>query len=148
VLNNQSQAKRKLLEKQLRGDRGGTCKSRVAIPLRNPAEPAPLSFAQQQIWAHAQLKPEIPIYNEPITIGRAGPLNAFALEQSLLEIVRRHEILRTTFEVIDEQPVQIVHTPPDRFNLPVVDLRGIPEAHRGAEALRIATEDLRRPFDL
>jgi amino acid adenylation domain-containing protein len=93
------------------------------------------------------MDPGLPIYNEPVTIHRSGPLDVKALEQSLSAIIRRHEAWRTTFHCLHGQPVQIVQ-PPFPLDLPVVDLRGLPEVKREAEALRLATEDSRRPFDL
>src|ERR1700687_4898520 len=70
---------------------------------------APLSFAQQQIWLHAQMVPgRIPIYNEPVTIHRHGMLDVPALERALTEIVRRHEAWRTTFSPGDGEPIQVI----------------------------------------
>ena len=108
---------------------------------------APLSAAQQQIWLHAHLAPELPLYNEPFTIRRRGSLDVAALEAALGEIVRRHEAWRTTVQVDGSHPVQVVQ-PAAAIHLPVVDLSGMPVAAREAEAARLATEDARRPFDL
>src|SRR5215471_5715189 len=70
---------------------------------------APLSFAQQQIWLHAQLVPQgSPVYNEPVTIHRHGKLDVSVLERVLTEIVRRHEAWRTTFSRGDGEPVQVI----------------------------------------
>jgi aspartate racemase len=108
---------------------------------------APLSFAQQQLWLHAQLAPDLPLYSEPVTIHHAGGLDVRAVERSLAEIIRRHEAWRTTFSVVDGELRQVIHSPP-AIALPTVDLRGLPPAAREGEALRIATEDALRPFDL
>ena len=70
-----------------------------------------------------------------------------ALKQSLNEIIRRHEAWRTNFATKDGQLVQVINPAID-LELPVVDLRGLDEAEREAEALRLATEDARRPFNL
>src|SRR5262245_50643595 len=67
-----------------------------------------LSFAQQRLWFLAQLEPESSAYNIPAAYRLSGPLNVPALEQSLSEIVRRHETLRTTFAAVDGQPFQRV----------------------------------------
>jgi len=75
-----------------------------------------------------------------------GKLNIPALEQSLNEIVRRHEILRTSFTVIDGQPVQVI-APTLSLKLPVVDLQDLPETQREAE-LRLATQAAQQPFNL
>src|SRR3569832_2242618 len=64
----------------------------------------PLSFAQQRLWFLAQLEPDSPAYNIPIARHVTGQLNVPALEQSLGEIVRRHEIQRTTYTLVDCQP--------------------------------------------
>src|SRR5579859_3678011 len=102
-----SEAKQKLLEKYLRGELGVHRETRQ-IPRRNPGERIPLSHAQEQVWFHSQLAPELPLYNEPVTIHYSGPLNVEALEQSFNEILRRHEAWRTAFKVVDGEPVQEV----------------------------------------
>ena len=62
-------------------------------------------------------------------------------------IVRRHEALRTSFPAVDGQPAQVISLD-QTLTLPVVDLQDLPEAKREAEALRLATEEATRPFDL
>jgi amino acid adenylation domain-containing protein len=142
-----SEAKRRLLEKYLRSMPAGN----GAVPRITPRpqdKPAPLSFSQEQVWLHAQMTGDVPFYNEPITIHRRGALDVAVLERCLLEIIRRHEIWRTTFDVAAGEPVQVVHPAPTTFPLPVIDLRQLPEKERCAEAVRLATADARRPFDL
>jgi amino acid adenylation domain-containing protein len=107
----------------------------------------PVSFAQQRLWLLDQLVPGNPFYNIPAAIRLTFPLNVAALEQSLNEIVRRHEALRTTFAVVDGKPVQVI-APSLTMLLPVLDLRTLPQSEREAESLRLATEESRRPFDL
>lgn len=82
----------------------------------------PLSFAQQRLWFLNQLESDNPFYNEPTAVRITGSLNANVLEQSLNEIVRRHEALRTTFVVVDGQPVQFI-VPILTLTLPVVNLQ-------------------------
>jgi len=91
--------------------------------------------------------PETPVYTECVTIHLPGPLDVAALEQSYNEILRRHEAWRTSFPVVDGQPVQMIHPAPT-VTLPVVDLQHLPEAEREAEAHRLAAEEVQRPFDL
>ena len=123
-----------------------TCASVGSVP--EPAQAyAPVSFAQQQIWVHAQLVPEIPIYNEPITIRRNGVLDVQVLERVLTEIVRRHQAWRTVFRAVGGEPVQIVQ-PAMPVRLRVADLRGLPTGERESEGRRLAVEDALRPFDL
>ncbi len=143
-----SEAKRRLLQKYLRGEPEKERAERALICRRPPGEPVPLSFAQQQIWLHGQIAGDVPFYNESIVVDRQGPLDVAVLERCLLEIIRRHEIWRTTFEATAGEPIQIVHPDPRVFPLPTTDLRKLPEAEREAEAVRLATEDAQRPFDL
>ena len=109
---------------------------------------APLSFPQQQIWLHSQMAPKVPLYNELVTIYRHGPLDVGILERCLTEIVRRHEVWRSNFEMADDdEPLQVVRAVAE-IKLPLLDLRSLPRAEREAEALRVATEQTRKPFDL
>lgn len=141
-----SEARRTLLQRYLRGGAAGVEAKPLTIPKHDHAGPAPLSYSQQQIWLHSQLAGPYLIYNEPITIHRHGELNHAALERSFTEVVRRHEAWRTTFQWNDGQGTQIVQPAPDHIEIPFNDLRKRPDAER--EALRLATEDARQPFDL
>src|SRR5215472_2121101 len=142
-----SETKRALLDKYLRGGLPQPATVTRTIPKRTQPGPAPLSFAQQQMWILTQISPDMPVYNETLTILLPGPLDVVALEQSLNEIIRRHEIWRTSFPLVDGQPVQEIH-PTLTLTLPVIDLRSLPEIEREAEAARQATEEAVRPFDL
>jgi hypothetical protein len=144
-----SETKRQLLEKYLREEPTQRGQESGAITRRPAGEPALLSLAQEQMWIRETTGPGLPpIHNESITIHRAGPLDAAVLERALAEIIRRHEIWRTTFSLRNGVPVQVIHPAPFTVSLSVVDLKGIPEGVREAEALRVATEEARRPFDL
>jgi len=107
----------------------------------------PLSFAQQRLWFIDQWEPGNPYYNIPTAVRLTGPLDVAALEQSLNEVVRRHEALRTTFETVEGRPVQII-APVLTVPLPVVDLGGLAETEREAEARRLAVEEAGWSFDL
>jgi thioesterase domain-containing protein/acyl carrier protein len=125
-------------------------KSQRQAPLIRPVSrdgEIPLSFAQQRLWFLHQLEPDNPTYNMSIACRITGPLNVAALEQSLGEIVRRHEALRTNFATVEGRPVQVV-VPEPTLALQVVDLRELPEPEREGRALRLATEETQRPFDL
>jgi len=106
-----------------------------------------LSFAQQRLWFLDQMEPGLPAYNLPAAVRLKGPLNVAALEQSLNEIVRRHESLRTTFGVIDGRPIQVI-APTLTIALPVVDLRQLPASEQETEVRRLVTAEAQRPFDL
>ena len=107
----------------------------------------PLSFAQQRLWFLQQMNPQSPVYNMPVASRLLGKLNVKALEQALNEIVQRHEVLRTTFQMVDAQPVQVI-SPHAALALPLLDLTHLPETARETEAHRVAVENLREPFDL
>jgi surfactin family lipopeptide synthetase A len=145
-----SEPKRALLKKYLAGQLGQAPEHWHAIRPRQPGgDLPPLSLEQEQIWLRAQAAPPgaPPFYNESITLHRHGRLNLPALKRSLSEIVRRHEIWRTTYSAPDGHPVQTVH-PPVAVELTAADLRHGPAGQREREALRLATEDATTPFDL
>jgi len=107
----------------------------------------PLSFAQQRLWFLHQMEPDSPVYNIPVALRLMGDVAPADLAASLGEIVRRHEVLRTTFETRAGQAVQIV-PPPRPVELPLVDLWDLPAQLRDAEAQRLACEEGSRPVDL
>ncbi|HEX7241395.1 MAG TPA: condensation domain-containing protein, partial [Longimicrobiaceae bacterium] len=125
--------------------RGSGAAAAPPIERVSRAEPLPLSFAQQRLWLVDRLEPGSAAYNMPFALRLRGSLDAAALRASLDALVRRHETLRTTFEERDAGPVQVIH-PPAPVPLPAVDLRGLPEPEREAEAL--AGEEALRPFDM
>ncbi|MBA3260828.1 MAG: amino acid adenylation domain-containing protein, partial [Gemmatimonadales bacterium] len=107
----------------------------------------PLSFSQERAWFIQHLNPANMAYHFQATVRFTGPLDVAVLEQSLSEIVRRHEILRTTFPAVDGRPTQLIHQPfPVR--LPVIDLQSFSAERREAEAQWLINEQLRKPFDL
>jgi amino acid adenylation domain-containing protein len=109
--------------------------------------PLPASFPQQRLWFLDQLEPGSASYNIPTAVRLAGELNVPALSAAFDEVVRRHEILRTTFKAEVGVPLQVVGRavplPP-----PIDDLSGLSETHREAEARRLMGEEARAPFDL
>jgi amino acid adenylation domain-containing protein len=124
----------------------------TAVPVVTPVSRSsvlPLSFAQERLWFLDQLESESPAHQN--TISQAwrllGSLDVDALERSLNEIVRRHEVLRTTFVSTKGQPVQVISSALT-LTLPVVDLRELPETDREPEAQRLAIEEAERAFDL
>ncbi|MBD2592895.1 amino acid adenylation domain-containing protein [Nostoc spongiaeforme FACHB-130] len=116
-----------------------------AVPL-NPipqAEVYPLSFAQQRLWFLDRLQPGNPAYNISLAVNLQGELDIILLEQSLNEIVRRHEALRTTLNVVNGQPVQII-TPSLKLFLSVID----DQKNIASSVQQFLTEQSQRPFDL
>jgi len=107
----------------------------------------PLSFAQQRLWVLMQLEPDGAAYNLPVALRLSGTLDVSALERSVNELVRRHEVLRTTVELIDGQPAQVV-SPASTMTVPVVTLDHLTGSEREAAVLRLATAEAQRPFEL
>lgn len=144
-----SDAKRKLLESYLQGQGIHSLAPAFAVKRRPAGIQAPLSLVQEQVWRRAVSGDSVPsFYNESITIHRTGELNTEILERCFGEIISRHEAWRTTFDTVAGEPIQRIHAAPSRIEIPWIDLGGIAEAAREGEALRAATEDARRPFDL
>jgi amino acid adenylation domain-containing protein len=107
----------------------------------------PLSFAQQRLWFHDQLMPENPAYNISAAVRLKGELSIASVEQTLEEIIRRHESLRTTFNLVGWKAVQVI-APALPLPLTKIDLRDLPSVEREAETIRRATDEARAPFDL
>ncbi|QDL10800.1 non-ribosomal peptide synthetase [Brasilonema octagenarum UFV-E1] len=110
-------------------------------------ENIPLSFAQERLWLLEQLQPGSATYNIPVAVQFVGLLNVNALEESLCEIVQRHEVLRTTFPVLDGQPFQAIAST-ITLKLPIVDLRELPQAEQKPLVQRLIDEESQRTFDL
>lgn len=117
------------------------------ITPRRDLREAPLSYAQRRLLFLQQFDPDSPAYNVPRVFRLTGKLNIPVLERTLSEIVRRHEILRTTFHVNGDEQLQVIHPTYD-VSVPVIDLDHVPEAEREAEVQKFSVEEARRLFDL
>ncbi|MEH1969388.1 non-ribosomal peptide synthetase [Nostoc sp.] len=107
----------------------------------------PASFAQQRLWFLDQLIPGNAIYNVPTVIRLTGSLNKAALEETFNEIVRRHETLRTTFIVLDGQPLQAI-APNLTIPISVLNLQQLPVDEQEVKAKCIITAEIEHPFNL
>jgi amino acid adenylation domain-containing protein len=114
---------------------------------RTGSDSAPLSFAQERLWFLAQLEPGSAVYNICRAFRLTGNLNIAALESSLSEILRRHEILRSQIRIVNGRPVQVAVAVP-RFEVPVIDLRSLTEAERDREVSDRIKAEAERQFDL
>jgi len=145
-LQNLSPEKRELFELMLK-EKGVDILGSKIVPRGRETNKFPVSFGQQRLWFLDQLEPGTPLYNNPAAVLLQGKLNVQALKQALDEMVRRHEVLRTTFETEEDQPVQVIH-PDLPVDMEQLDLRDVPEAERQRRAMEIAREQAQQPFDL
>lgn len=138
-----SPEKRALLERRLAGLKrnGGPKTTRIPALERRIH---PLSFAQRRLWFIQQVDRSSSAYNVPAAYLLRGALDADALQESLNDIVRRHEILRTSYELWQGQPVQVV-APERRFTL---ECRDLPVDESDILLREVADEEAHRPFDL
>ncbi|MBV9788006.1 MAG: amino acid adenylation domain-containing protein, partial [Chloroflexi bacterium] len=107
----------------------------------------PLSFAQQRLWFLDQLEPGSPLYNIPSAMRLQGKLDLHALQRTINIIAERHESLRTTFAVVDGQPIQVIASV-TAIDLPTVDLRALQPDEREAAVQQLAIQEAQQPFDL
>jgi hypothetical protein len=140
-----SPAKKALFEKRLQGVESNSRFN--LIPKRSCISPTPASFAQERLWFLHQFDSNSAYYNEPGSVRLKGNLNVVALEQSLNELVRRHETLRTTFELVKGQLVQVI-APTLTLKLPLVNLCELSQDRQNVEIQKLAFEENQRPFNL
>ena len=141
-----SPAKQALLEQRLKA----MPRDRPAIreiPRRPDPGCAPLSYAQRQMWVIDRMTPGNAACNLPYGYRLHGPLNHDVLEASFNAVIERHEVLRTTFDVDNSEPIQRIH-PQLRIAIRVADLRHVPAGEREARLQALASEESVRPFDL
>jgi amino acid adenylation domain-containing protein len=145
-----SEAKRRLIEKYLRGGIATTEESLSVIPRRSQTKPQ-LSYSQERLWFIDQLMPGSAAFNVPMAVKLPGPINVAALQRAIDEIVRRHESLRTTFVTADGAPTAVVAQQCDTTIevLDVTSFEAIFEASaREAETHRLVEQEILRSFDL
>jgi amino acid adenylation domain-containing protein/thioester reductase-like protein len=145
-LANLSPEKRELLLKRLEKKQENIIPNTIECQKRN-TNIFPLSFAQNRMWFLDRIEQESSAYNISTALRLKGRLNATILKKCLEEIVTRHEILRTTFAVVEEKPVQIINHCAD-FPFAIADLQALPEAAKQKEVLWLAKEETKKPFDL
>lgn len=129
-------------------DKKKAAAQKPAIPRRSaPSDPAPLSFSQERLWFLNQLEPDNSAMNMHGKIRLKGALNLAAVEQTLSEVIRRHEILRTTYHNLAGEPVQVI-APAEPRTMPVVDLTELSESEREAHLQRLSMKEGIRPLNL
>lgn len=123
--------------------------SRVGPPIHpsSRADPLPLSFAQERLWFFDKFQPGNPAYNISSAFSVSGHLNIMAMEQALGELVRRHEVLRTTFPLLENRPIQKISSDLE-IMMDVRDYRHLSEPERGEVTRRILEQEARTTFQL
>ena len=107
----------------------------------------PASPVQERFWLLSQIERNNAAFHMPAMVRISGPLDVPALERSFQAVIERHETLRTTFEEIDKEVVQIV-SPAKPFVLPVADLQDTPEIQREERLNALIREESLKPLDL
>ena len=117
------------------------------IPRRTHNENLPLSFAQARLWFLDQLEPGTSAYNITFALKLVGVMQTAMFVRCLNLIVQRHEILRTTFSVVDGDPIQVI-APTTELHIPVIDLQSISQDDRTHLAQQCAYHAAQQSFDL
>src|ERR1700761_7572069 len=134
-------------ERQQRLRAGAAARQARRIQPRAPGAKVPISAEQYRIWLHSSQQPDMPLYNEAITVHKRGSFDLKTFEATFNEILRRHEAWRASFVLLDGELLQVID-PDLHVELPLVDLSTLPQEEREAEALRLATEDARKPISM
>ncbi|MEM9004406.1 MAG: amino acid adenylation domain-containing protein [Cyanobacteria bacterium P01_F01_bin.86] len=117
------------------------------IQPRNQNQSLPLSWAQERLWFIDRLEGEKATYNLPFTVRITGELDSYALQQALSEIVRRHEVTRTSFQTVDETPIQVIH-PEATLSIDIVDLQDLDTREKENSVIQQAQREASTPFNL
>ncbi|MEH2198295.1 amino acid adenylation domain-containing protein [Nostoc sp.] len=140
-----SPEKRELVLQKLKKQQQSTSDNKL-IPISRQ-QLLPVSFAQQRLWFLDQLEGENCVYNVPFFLQISGCLQIAALQQAITAIIQRHEVLRTSFCVVNESPIQVIHANP-KLTMQLIDWRQLTEADQLKKAQQLAIEELQQPFDL
>ncbi|WP_017653095.1 non-ribosomal peptide synthetase [Fortiea contorta] len=138
--------KRALLELRLK-QKNLLQKKWTSIAKRKAQDALYLSLIQEKFWIIQQLQPDLSAYNESNLLKITGNLNKNVLEKSLNTIIQRHEILRTSFRVVDGQTIQNI-APAIQITLPIVDLQDCSKIEQEAKVKQLVIEHSSLPFDI
>ncbi|HEU4963852.1 MAG TPA: amino acid adenylation domain-containing protein, partial [Bacilli bacterium] len=124
--------------------------SSVALTRYEQKEQIPLSFAQERLWFLNQLSPGNPFYNIQQMIRIRGSIDWRDVERAFKQLAERQAVLRTTFQVVDQTPVQVVHdmSQDEIFDLQYLDYHGYAREEAEAKVHALANEESQRGFDL
>jgi amino acid adenylation domain-containing protein len=122
--------------------------SRTAtIPRRKRENHCVLSFDQERLWIIDQMEPGNPAYNIYSASRLLGPLDPALMERAVNELIKRHEILRTTFSLVEGEPVMVIH-PTHELKVAFLDISSAPYEGRLREATAKVNRETNIPFDL
>jgi amino acid adenylation domain-containing protein len=107
----------------------------------------PLSFAQSRLWFFDRLEGASATYNIPVALQLTGNINVTALERAINAIVRRHEVLRTHFKLVNDAPIQVISSNIS-VAIPVVNLQHLSELEQSETVNEMAIVESQQPFDL
>ena len=119
----------------------------AVIPTVSRAQALPLSFAQQRLWFLDQIEPNSSSYNIPEAVELTGSLDLQILQQALDAIVSHHEIIRTNYLTVDDNPIQAIN-PPAPVKLEIVDLQQISSSEQQVQVSAYLYQASRQPFNL
>ena len=139
--------RRALLERRVQAAGSGPAIAPVAVTSATASGPLPLSASQSQLWYQSQLEPDSRALNEVVEIRKTGALDVDALRRALNKVVARHEALRTTFDLFDGVPHQIIREP-EEVDLPLSDLSDLESRDSVERAVEIVAADSLRAYDL
>jgi hypothetical protein len=126
---------------------GQSARASSAIAPAPREDGVPASIAQERLWKLQRVLPGTPFFNILYTLRLTSPVDAAVLERSVNEIVRRHEILRTTFAVVDGRNVQVI-APQSTVPLRLDDLRGLSASKKKTVGHQLIQEEALYSFDL
>lgn len=139
--------KKRALLKILREEKGLLAKNQHRIPVCDPSKPVPLTHGQEGLWFLSVLETAGVAYSVPLVYRLTGALRIEQLTESINRIIDRHEILRTQFEHLEGEIVQVISSA-SKFNLPVLDLSGLAASDRQERINQLIVEDVQKQFDL
>jgi amino acid adenylation domain-containing protein len=119
----------------------------AAIPTASRTQDLPLSFAQQRLWFLDRIEPNSSSYNIPEAVELTGSLDVQILQQALDAIVSHHEVIRTNYLTVDDNPIQVIN-PPAPIQLEILDLQQVPVTEQQSQAQAYLHQASRKPFNL
>ncbi len=145
--NSELERERQRLLEQLLAEEGLDAPAVATIAPRDPAQPVPLTFAQEVLWLLDRATPGLTAYNSPLARRVLGPLDVAALERALAALAERHEALRTVFRANGDAATQVV-LPAGAVHVAMHDVSSMPMAQREAAAIAALRAVANTPFDL